>query len=46
MQEVASVVFVPERVPGVDELTPEWIRVHDWILARNLFDKSLRSSWR
>lgn len=42
LAEVASVVFVPERVPGAEEINEAWIREHDWILARHLLDESFR----
>lgn len=42
LREVRSVVFVPERIPGADEIDQEWIRQHDWILGKYLLDESLR----
>jgi len=38
LAEVASVVLVPETVPKYNEITVDWIRAHDWILARVMLD--------
>lgn len=39
--EVDSVIFVAERVPKPSEITADWIRRHDSIIARVLLDRSL-----
>jgi hypothetical protein len=39
---VDAVVYVAERVPAPKEVTGDWIRRHDWIIARALLDESFR----
>lgn len=41
MAEVDSVIFVAEHVPKPSEITADWIRRHDSIIARVLLDPSL-----
>jgi hypothetical protein len=41
MAEVDSVIFVAEQVPKPSEITADWIRRHDSIIASVLLDRSL-----
>lgn len=43
LNEVNTVVFVAERVPTESELK-QWIKDHDWIIARVLLDDSFRDA--
>jgi hypothetical protein len=38
LAEVNSVVFIPEPIPRWKDITTEWIRRHDWILAPVVLD--------
>jgi hypothetical protein len=42
LAEVRPVVFVAEHLPSPNEITDDWVRRHDWILARALKDESFR----
>jgi hypothetical protein len=44
LAEVQSVVFVAEYLPAPNEITAEWVRAHDWIIARHLKDESHRAT--
>jgi hypothetical protein len=43
LNEVSNVVFVPEKLPSVQEIQKDWIRRYDWIIAKNLLDDSFQS---
>ena len=43
LNEVTNVVFVPEALPNIQDITKEWIRRYDWILAKNLLDDSFQA---
>jgi hypothetical protein len=38
LAEVASIVLVPQPLPGWDEINEAWLRDHEWILQRALLD--------
>lgn len=42
LSEAQNVILVAERLPEPYELTDEWVRRHDWILAKALLDDSFR----
>lgn len=42
LAEVRNVVFVAERVPPPPEIDADWVRRHDWIIARALKASSFR----
>jgi hypothetical protein len=43
LNEVSNVVFVPEKLPSVQDIQKDWIRRYDWIIAKNLLDDSFQS---
>lgn len=43
LNEVSNVVFVPEKLPSVQDIQKDWIRRYDWIIAKNLLDESFQS---
>lgn len=43
LNEVNAVVYVAEALPAPKDITADWIRRHDWILAAALKDESFRS---
>ena len=44
LSEVHNVVLIAEYVPEPRQITDEWIRKHDWILAKALLDDSFRET--
>jgi hypothetical protein len=44
LAEAQSVIFVAEYVPLPTEVNEEWVRKHDWIIARALKDESYRET--
>lgn len=42
LAEIQNVVMIAEPVWPPNEITPEWIRKYDWILAKALLDDSFR----
>ncbi len=44
LAEVQSVIYVAEEVPAPSAVNEEWIRKHDWILAKVLKDESHRAT--
>jgi hypothetical protein len=44
LAEIQSVIFVAERLPQRIEITEDWIRRYDWIIARALKDDSHRQT--
>jgi hypothetical protein len=41
---VKNAIFVAEKVPAPYEVTLEWVRRHDWIIAEELIDESYRKT--
>ncbi len=44
LAEVQSVIYVAEEVPAPLEVNEDWVRKHDWILAKVLKDESHRAT--
>src|SRR4029077_12521985 len=44
LAEVQTVVYVAEALPPTSAIDEEWIRHHDWIIARGLRDESFRET--
>ena len=44
IDEVNSVVFVPEPIPDWNDITEDWIRVHGEIIARSLMDPTFAAT--
>ena len=42
LAEVAAVVYVAEPIPAPKDITPDWIRRYDWVIADALLDESFR----
>ncbi len=42
--EVQSVIYVAERLPSPAEVDADWVRRHDWIIAKILKDESYRAA--
>ncbi len=44
LAEVQSVIFVAEYLPAPSEINKDWVRKHDWIIAKVLKDESYRQT--
>lgn len=44
LAEVNSVVFIAEPIPLPHQVTKEWVKKHDWIIAKVLLDDSFRDA--
>jgi len=44
LAEVQSVIFVAEYLPSPDEIGKDWVRKHDWVIAKVLKDESYRQT--
>jgi len=44
LAEVQSVIFVAEYLPTPSEINKDWVRKHDWIIAKVLKDESYRQT--
>lgn len=42
LAEVAAVIYVAEPIPAPKDITPDWIRRYDWVIADALLDESFR----
>jgi hypothetical protein len=43
LNEVSNVIFVPEKLPSIQDIRRDWIRKYDWIIAKNLLDESFQA---
>ncbi len=43
LAEVTAVIYVAEPIPAPKDITPDWIRRYDWVIADALLDESFRS---
>ncbi len=44
LAEVNGVVFIAEPIPLPHQVTKEWVKKHDWIIAKALLDDSFRDA--
>jgi len=44
LAEINSVIFVAEEVSFPNQITPQWMREHDWIISKVLLDDSFRDT--
>lgn len=44
LAEVQSVIFVAEEVPSPNDVKENWVRRHDWVIAKVLKDESYRAT--
>jgi hypothetical protein len=44
LAELQNVIMIAERVPPPEKINLEWVKKHDWILAKVLLDDSFRDA--
>lgn len=44
LAEVQNVIMLAEKMPPPDEINLEWVKKHDWIIAKVLLDDSFRDA--
>lgn len=44
LHQVEGVIYVAENLPAPSEVDEDWVRAHDWVIARVLLDESFRET--